>query len=111
MTIVPALIGSFIVLAVIALGLWYFERMLAKRPSKYAGIGMPAAFLVLSLFSIVKSIPSVAETMQAQGYGVIAMIVTVILSFLVTNIPTLWVYFVYRRTRKKLGFEIWPFKK
>lgn len=50
MTIVPALIGSFIVLAVIALGLWYFERMLAKRPSKYAGIGMPAAFLVLSLF-------------------------------------------------------------
>ena len=53
MTIVPALIGSFIVLAVIALGLWYFERMLAKRPSKYAGIGMPAAFLVLSLFSIV----------------------------------------------------------
>ena len=63
MTIVPALIGSFIVLAVIALGLWYFERMLAKRPSKYAGIGMPAAFLVLSLFSIVKSIPSVVETM------------------------------------------------
>ena len=96
MTIVPALIGSFIVLAVIALGLWYFERMLAKRPSK---------------FSIVKSIPSVVETMQAQGYGVIAIIVTVILSFLVTNIPTLWVYFVYRRTRKKLGFEIWPFKK
>ena len=66
------------------------------------------ALACLPLFSFSLS---VVETMQAQGYGVIAMIVTVILSFLVTNIPTLWVYFVYRRTRKKLGFEIWPFKK
>lgn len=111
MTITSALVISVIILAVIAVGLWYFERMFAKRPSKYAGLGMPAAFLVLSLFSIVKAIPSLVETMQGQGYGVMAMILTAIFSFVVTNIPTLWIYFVYRRTRKKLGLEIWPFKK
>lgn len=111
MTVTSALIVSIIIIAVIALGLWYFERMFAKRPSKYAGLGMPAAFLVLSLFSVIKSIPSLVETMQGQGYGVMAMILTAIFSFVVTNIPTLWIYFVYRRTRKKLGLEIWPFKK
>ncbi len=111
MTVTSALIVSIIIIAVIALGLWYFERMFAKRPSKYAGLGMPAAFLVLSLFSVIKSIPSLVETMQGQGYGVMAMILTAIFSFIVTNIPTLWIYFVYRRTRKKLGLEIWPFKK
>ena len=111
MTVTSALLVSLIILAVIALGLWYFERMFAKRPSKYAGLGMPAAFLVLSLFSVIKSIPSRVETMQGQGYGVMAMVLTAIFSFVVTNIPTLWIYFVYRRTRKKLGLEIWPFKK
>ena len=111
MTVTSALLVSLIILAVIALGLWYFERMFAKRPSKYAGLGMPAAFLVLSLFSVIKSIPSLEETMQGQGYGVMAMVLTAIFSFVVTNIPTLWIYFVYRRTRKKLGLEIWPFKK
>lgn len=111
MTVTSALLVSLIILAIIALGLWYFERMFAKRPSKYAGLGMPAAFLVLSLFSVIKSIPSLVETMQGQGYGVMAMVLTAIFSFIVTNIPTLWIYFVYRRTRKKLGLEIWPFKK
>lgn len=111
MTVTSALIVSIIIIAVIALGLWYFERMFAKRPSKYAGLGMPVAFLVLSLFSVIKSIPSLVETMQGQGYGIMAMILTAIFSFVVTNIPTLWIYFVYRRTRKKLGLEIWPFKK
>ena len=111
MTIIPALIVSIIILGVIALGLWYFERMLAKRPSKYAGLGMPAAFLILSLYAIIKSIPTLVTDLQAQGYGVPAMIFTAIVSFVVTNSPTLWVYFVYRRTRKKLGLEIWPFKK
>lgn len=111
MTVMSALLVSFIILAVIALGLWYFERMFAKRPSKYAGLGMPAAFLILSLFSVIKSTPSLVETMQGQGYSIMAMVLTAIFSFVVTNIPTLWIYFVYRRTRKKLGLEIWPFKK
>ena len=33
-----------------------------------------------------------------------------LLCLLLFNIPTIWTYFVYRRTRKKLGREAWPFR-
>lgn len=103
------LVVLFVILAVLAVGLWYFEKRSASRPERFAGLIIPGAFLALSLFSIIQSVPKLVATMQEQGYGTGAMILTAIFAFFVTNIPTFWVYFVYYRTRKRLGMEIFPF--
>lgn len=102
---------TLLVLVVIGFGLWYFERMFAKKEGKYSGILMPALFLILSIVAIVQSAPATFTQLREMGYGVGASVATLVLSFIVTNVPTLWVYFVYRRTRKKLGLEAWPFGK
>lgn len=102
---------TLLILFVIGFGLWYFERMFAKKEGKYAGILMPVLFFVLSVVAIVQSAPETFSQLQEQGYGVGASIATLVFSFILTNIPTLWVYFVYRRTRKQLGLKAWPFGK
>lgn len=102
---------TLLILVVIGFGLWYFERMFAKKAGKYSGILMPALFLILSIVAIVQSAPATFTQLLDMGYGIGASVATLVLSFIVTNLPTLWVYFVYRRTRKKLGLEAWPFSK
>ncbi|MDO4175425.1 MAG: hypothetical protein Q4D42_11745 [Eubacteriales bacterium] len=110
MTILFPFLITLLILAVIAFSLWYFERMFAKKEGKYAGILMPALFLILSIVSIVQSAPATFANLRELGYGIGPSVATLAFSFVLTNVPTLWVYFVYRRTRKKLGLEAWPFR-
>ncbi|MCD8356411.1 MAG: hypothetical protein LUE11_07555 [Clostridia bacterium] len=106
-----AFIITLLILFVIGFGLWYFERMFAKKNGKYSGILMPILFFALSVVAIVQSAPTTFSQLQAQGYGIGASAATLVFSFILTNIPTFWVYFVYRRTRKRLGLKAWPFGK
>lgn len=100
---------TLLILFVIAVGLWYFERMLARRPGKWAGLIMPIAFFILSVTSVVSAAPSVFSQMEATG-GLGGAIATLALSFLLINLPTLLVYVVYFRTRQKMGERPWPLR-
>ena len=104
-----AIVVSFIILAVIAFGLWYFERLLASKPNRNFGLIMPIGFPILSLISMVQAIPIIFEDLEAVG-GVSGAIFTVILSFIISNIATVWVYIVYFLTRKKMGERPWPLR-
>lgn len=109
-TVFAAMIGSLFVLAVIFFALWFFERMFAKKPGKYAGLAIPALLFVLSAFSILSSIPTMLKGAANQEYSYLQVVLTLVFCLILFNIPTLWTYFVYRRTRKRLGKEAWPFR-
>ncbi|HIV68147.1 MAG TPA: hypothetical protein IAA32_04695 [Candidatus Butyricicoccus stercorigallinarum] len=102
-----AVLFSLVLLAVIALGLWYFERSLARRPGRGAGLFLPAAFFVMSVVSIVRSAPAVFAAADGAGDAVLSLL----LSFALINLPTLLTYVVYFRTRRKLGeARPWPLR-
>ena len=93
---------TILVLAVIAFCLWYFERMLARKPSRIPGLAFPAILLIVSIFSIVQSAPTVFSQLDTVG-GIGGAIVALLISFGITNIATVWVAIVYHRTRRKMG--------
>lgn len=99
---IVALPLTILVLAIIAFCLWYFERMLARKSSRIPGLVMPVGFLLISVLSIVQSVPTVFAQLEELG-GISGVIITLLVSFVITNIPTIWVAFVYHRTRRKMG--------
>lgn len=103
------IISTLVVLAIIAFGLWYFERMLARQSSRVPGLCMPVAFFIISVMSVVQAAGSVFADMQSTG-GLGAAVATLIISFVLINLPTLLVYVVYFRTRKKMGERPWPLR-
>lgn len=110
-TVFAAMIGSLFVLAVIFFALWFFERMFAKKPGKYAGLAIPVLLFVLCVFSILSSVPTMLKGAANQEYSYSQVVLTAVICLILFNIPTMWTYFVYRRTRKKIGKEAWPFRK
>lgn len=104
-----AIIATFVILIVIFFALWFFERMFARKSGKYAGLAMPVLLFVLSTFSVLSSLPAMLQGAADQTYTYPQVALFTIISLLLFNIPTIWTYFVYRRTRKKLGKEVWPF--
>ena len=106
-----ALALTVLVLAVIAFCLWFFERMLARKPSRVLGLAFPAILLVVSIFSVVQAAPTVFSQLDTVG-GIGGAIVTLLVSFGITNIATVWVAIVYHRTRRKMGdMHPWSFRK
>lgn len=105
-----AMIGTVFTLAVIFFALWFFERMFASKPGKHAGLAMPALLFVMSTFSVLSAVPVMMEGAANQEYSYVQVVLITLLCLLLFNIPTIWTYFVYRRTRKKLGREAWPFR-
>ena len=105
-----AIIGSLFVLAVIFFALWFFERMFASKPGKHAGLAMPALLFAMSTFSVLSAVPVMMEGAANQEYSYLQVVLITVLCLILFNIPTIWTYFVYRRTRKKLGKEAWPFR-
>ncbi|MDO5784651.1 MAG: hypothetical protein Q4P20_06260 [Eubacteriales bacterium] len=101
MTIIPLAI-TILVLAIIAFCLWFFERMLARKPNRIPGLVMPVGFFIISVFSIVQAAPTVFSQLEEVG-GLSGAILTLLVSFLITNIATVWVSIVYHRTRRKMG--------
>lgn len=101
---------TLLILFVIAFGLWYFERILARKKERVYGLIMPVAFLILSVVAVVQSAPTVFSQMQTSGNGIAAAIFSLALSFVLVNLPTLLVYVVYFRTRKKMGERPWPLR-
>ena len=104
-----SVIISFLLLGVIIFGLWYFERMLAHKPNRGPGLIMPVSFLIISVIAMFQSIPAVFADMEAVG-GVSGAIMTLVLSFLLSNAATVWVYIIYFRTRRKMGERPWPLR-
>ncbi|MGM9630081.1 hypothetical protein [Butyricicoccus sp.] len=105
-----AIVFSLVLIAVIAFGLWYFERYFARKPSRNAGLVMPVAFFIISVVAIIQSAPAVFSEMAETG-GIGGAILTLVLSFVIINLPTLFVYVVYYRTRRKMGEERpWPLR-
>lgn len=104
-----AIVLSAVLIAIVAFGLWYFERFLARKPGRNAGLIMPIAFFIISVLAIVQSAPTVFSQMTATG-GILGAILTLFFSFVIINLPTLWVYVIYYRTRRKMGeTRPWPF--
>ena len=105
-----AIVFSLVLIAVIAFGLWYFERYFARKQSRTAGLVMPVAFFIISVVAIIQSAPSVFSQMAETG-GIDGAILTLVLSFVIINLPTLLVYVVYYRTRRKMGEDRpWPLR-
>lgn len=71
---------------------------------------MPALLFVMSTFSVLSAVPVMMEGAANQEYSYVQVVLITLLCLLLFNIPTIWTYFVYRRTRKKLGREAWPFR-
>ena len=108
-TLTTAIISTLVILVVIFFALWFFERMVARKSGKYAGLAMPALLFAMSTFSVLSSLPAMLEGTAEQTYTYPQVALFTIISLLLFNIPTIWTYLVYRRTRKKLGKEVWPF--
>lgn len=100
---------TILVLAIIAFCLWFFERMLARKSSRAPGLVMPIGFFIISVLAIVQAAPTVFSQLEEIG-GMSGTILTLLLSFLITNIATIWVAIVYHRTRRKMGdLHPWSF--
>ena len=108
--ILTAIIGFLITLAVIFFALWFFERMFASKPGKHAGLAMPVLLFAMSTFSVLSALPVMLEDASRQEYSYLQVALVTVICLILFNIPTIWTYFVYRRTRKKLGKEAWPFR-
>lgn len=101
---------TILILIIIAFCLWYFERMLALKSSRVPGLVMPIGFFIISLVSVIRSIPVLFSQLEKIG-GIGGAVATIILSFVITNIATIWVYIVYFRTRRKMGeTRPWPLR-
>lgn len=104
-----AVVFSLVLIVIVAFGLWYFERYFARKPSPTSGLIMPVAFFIISVLAIVQSAPAVFSDMSAAG-GMGGAVATLILSFVIVNVPTVFVYLVYYFTRRKMGeTHPWPF--
>lgn len=93
---------TILVLGIIAFCLWYFERMLSRKSSRVPGLIMPVGLFVISILSIVQAAPSVFSQLDEVG-GIRGAVLTLLVSFVITNIATVWVGIVYHRTRRKMG--------
>ena len=96
-------------LVIVFVTLWFFERMFARRPGRGAGLTMPILFFVISVMSVVQAAPKVFGDLEHVG-GVGGAVASLVLSFLIANIPTVWGYYVYVRTRRKMGEYPWPLR-
>ncbi len=102
---------TVLILFIIAFGLWYFERILAKKAQRGYGLIMPIMFFILSVVSIVQTIPNVISQTLEAGLSMSAAILSIVISFVLINLPTLLVYVVYFRIRRKMGERPWPLRK
>lgn len=93
---------TILVLGIIAFCLWYFERMLSRKSSRIPGLIMPVGLFVISILSIVQAAPAVFSQLDKVG-GIRGAVITLLVSFVITNIATVWVGVVYHRTRRKMG--------
>lgn len=102
-------VASFlIVLLIIAVGFAYFERMLTRMKQSF-GLIMPAAFFVLSILAVIQSVPTVIDNIEQYNSTAGAAIVSLLASFVLINIPTIWVYVVHVYVCRKSGLTPWPF--
>lgn len=103
-----AIVISFILIAVIAFGLWYFERILARKPNPQLGLIMPVGSLIVSVVAMIGVIPALFENLETLG--ITGIVADLALSFVFSNLATIWLYIVYFFTRKKMGERPWPLR-
>ncbi len=102
-------VASFlIVLLIIAIGFAYFERMLTRMKQGF-GLIMPIAFFALSVLAVIQSIPTVMDNVAQYNSTIGAAILSLLVSFLLINIPTIWVYAVHVYVCRRSGLTPWPF--
>ena len=98
-----------IVLAIAAFALWILELYLSCMVGRVPGLVLPGLFFLSSVLAILQSTPSLFADLDAVG-GVTGAWATLLLVFIVTNIPTAYLYIIYFRTRRKIGdTHPWPF--
>lgn len=95
--------------ALLAVILGFVERYFAR---KGGGVVLPVMFFLMSVVSVISSLPSVIRTAVEHGMsGILQVIVMYLIVFLVLNLPTALTYIIYYRERRKLGDTPWPLNR